>query len=101
MRWAVRFVLALLLLAVVAWGVLHWAIVPRIDQFRPRLERLATRWVGAPVTIGAIRAESNGLVPAIELTGITVRDAQGRAGLAIARAQVAFSIASLLRGGVE
>jgi len=100
-RWAVRIALALLLLAVLAWGVLHWMIVPRIDQFRPRLQQLATRWVGAPVNIGAIRAESNGLVPAVELTNITVRDAQARTGLTIARAQVAFSIASLLRGGVE
>ncbi|MDR0478702.1 MAG: TIGR02099 family protein, partial [Burkholderiaceae bacterium] len=100
-RWAVRIALALLLLAALAWGVLHWAIVPRIDQLRPRLERLATRWVGAPVSIGAISAESNGLTPVIELTGVTVHDAQGRAGLAIARAQVAFSITSLLRGGVE
>ena len=99
-RWAVRIVLALLLLAALAWGVLHWAIVPRIDQFRPRLERLATRWVGAPVTIGAISAQSNGVAPVIALTGVTVRDAQGRPGLTIARAHVAFSIASLLRGGV-
>jgi uncharacterized protein (TIGR02099 family) len=93
--------LALLLLAAVAWGVLHWVIVPRIDQFRPSLERLATRRLGAPVSIGAIRAQSNGLAPSVELTGITVRDAQGRAGLTIARAQVAFSVRSLLRGGVE
>jgi uncharacterized protein (TIGR02099 family) len=100
-RWAVRITLALLLLAVLAWGILHWAIVPRIGQFRPRLEQLATHWVGAPVTIGAISAESNGLTPVIALTGVTVRDAQDRPGLIIERAQVAFSIASLLRGGVE
>jgi uncharacterized protein (TIGR02099 family) len=100
-RWAVRIVLALLLLAALAWGVLHWAIVPRIDHFRPRLERLVTRWVGAPVTIGAISAQSNGLAPVIALTGVTVRDAQGRPGLTIGRARAAFSIASLLRGGVE
>ena len=100
-RWTVRIVLALLLLAVLAWGVLHWAIVPRIGQWRPRLEQLATRWVGMPVTIGAISAESNGLTPIVELTDVTVRDAQARPSLTIARAQVAFSVISLLRGGVE
>ena len=100
-RWAVRIVLALLLLAALAWGVLHWAIVPRIGQFRPRLEQLTTHWIGAPVTIGAISAQSNGLTPVIALTDVTVRDAQQRPALTIARAQAAFSIFSLLRGKAQ
>ena len=63
MRWALRGMAALLLLVLLAAAVLHWVIVPRIDDFRPRLEQLAARAIGSPVTIGAINADSNGLVP--------------------------------------
>ena len=39
------------------WLALHLWIVPRIADFRPALEQLATRTVGVPVQIGALQAE--------------------------------------------
>ena len=60
-------------------GAIHLVIVPRIDDWRPALERWATHAVGVPVKVGAIRAETQGadatpglawlpaLVPAFEL----------------------------------
>ena len=101
MRWTVRGVGALVLLMLLAGAVLHWIIVPRIDQFRPRLEQLASRAISAPVTIGAIEAESNGLVPAVSLRDVRVHDPTGRAGLHVPRVLAAFSVLSLGRGALE
>ncbi|HMN21782.1 MAG TPA: YhdP family protein [Ottowia sp.] len=97
-RWSLRAALALWLLAVIAWASLHWFIVPRIDDFRPRLEQLATRALGAPVVLGALRAESNGLVPTISVHAAQVLGAAGQPALEVARLLVTVSIGSLLRG---
>lgn len=103
---------SLVLLSSVAWGFLHWFIVPRIDDLRPRLERLASRAMGARVTAERIEAVSNGLIPVITLHGVTVRPnapdgensadgADGEAGLKVPRVLAAFSVRSLWRLGFE
>ena len=83
-------VLAAWALLAISWASLHLWIVPRIDDWRPELERWATRAVGVPVKVGAIRAESGqgghrwlpdflpGLAPSFELTDVQLMDAQGR-----------------------
>jgi hypothetical protein len=38
-----------------AWGALHFWIVPRIDDFRPSLERLAQKPETALVSLGPIQ----------------------------------------------
>lgn len=101
MRWVLRALYALLILMLLAWGALHWIIVPRIDDFRPRLEEFATRAVSAPVTIGSLRAESNGLVPSVALHDVRIHDPSGRAGLVVPRALAAFSVLSLSKGELE
>ncbi len=97
-RWSVRVALALWLLAVIAWASLHWLIVPRIDDFRPRVQQLAARTVGAPVVLGALRAESNGLVASISVADARVLDATGQPALELGRMLATVSIGSLLRG---
>jgi hypothetical protein len=52
--------LSLGLLLGMAWGVLHFWIVPRISDYRPTLERLAGQSIGVPVRIGQLTAESTG-----------------------------------------
>lgn len=101
MRWIVRGVAALALLLLLAAGVLHWWVLPRIDHFRPRLEQLASQALAAPVRIGALHAQADGLLPAIALQDVQVQDTQGRAALAVPRVLVAFSVLSLARGGLE
>ncbi len=101
MRWVLRGLAVLLVGLALATAVLHWGIVPRIDEFRPRLEQLASRAIAAPVTIGAIEAESNGLVPSLSLRDVRVHDPAGRSGLHVPRALVAFSVVSLARGRLE
>ena len=83
------------------WGALHWLIVPRIDEFRPLIEARATQLLGAPVHIGAISAQSNGMNPSFELTNVQLFDAQGREALRLPRVLAAMSPASLLFLGFE
>ena len=53
-----------------AWGALHWFIVPRISEFRPQLEAKASAILGVRVRIDAIAAQSNGMIPSFELVGV-------------------------------
>jgi len=100
-RWLLAaLVLAWLLLAL-AWGALHWVIVPRIDEFRPQLEARATRALGVSVRVGAVAAQSNGMVPALELRDVALLDAQGRVALSLPRVLIAVSPRSLWRLGFE
>ena len=101
MRWATRLIGVAFVLLILAAIVLHWVIVPRIDEFRPRLEAMVTRAIASPVTIGALRAESNGLVPTVSLHDVRVHDPTGRAGLQLPRVLASFSVLSLVRGELE
>ena len=83
------------------WAVLHLWIVPRIDDFRPALERLVTRTVGMPVRIGALQAESTGWAPSFELRDIRLFDPQDRPALHLPRVVVAISVRSVLHLGLE
>ncbi|MDT7834054.1 YhdP family protein [Aquabacterium sp. OR-4] len=96
--WRLAFGALLLLasLAVVAWLTLHWGILPRIDEWRPRVEREASRAIGAPVSIGRITVRSGSWVPAFELSDVVLRDARGREALRLPRVAAALSVPSLL-----
>ncbi len=100
-RWALGLTLAAWLILAAAWAALHGWIVPRIDSLRPQLEQQATRVLGVPVRIAAISAESAGVFPTVQLSGVTLLDEQGRAGLQLPRVVVALSPRSLLRLGFE
>jgi uncharacterized protein (TIGR02099 family) len=100
-RWLLAVVALAWLLLGLAWGALHWLIVPRIDEFRPQLEAQATRALGVPVRVGAISARSNGMVPSFELTEVALMDARNRVALSLPRVVVAISPRSLWRLGFE
>ncbi|MEY2683461.1 MAG: hypothetical protein RJA09_605, partial [Pseudomonadota bacterium] len=88
-------------LVVLTWGVLHGVIVPRIEEWRPQVERLATQTLGVRVTIGAIQTESRGPIPAIELHDVRLFDAANREALHLPRVLAALSITSIWQGGFE
>jgi uncharacterized protein (TIGR02099 family) len=86
---------------VAGWSLITWGILPRIDEFRPRLEELITQHSGLQVRIGRIEARSGGLVPSFELQDIRFTDAQGRDALRLPQVLVAISPNSLWRLGLD
>ncbi len=85
----------------VGWGAIHGWIVPRMGEWRPVLEREASRVLGLNVRIGAVSARSEGLLPSVELADVVLLDAQSREALRLPRVVVAFSPRSLLDLGFE
>ncbi|MDO8447267.1 MAG: YhdP family protein [Rhodoferax sp.] len=100
-RWSLGLLVAAWLIFLLAWGALHWLIVPRIGDFRPQLETRAAAILGVPVRIGAIAAHSTGMIPSFELTNVQLFDAQGREALRLPRILAALSPRSLWNLGFE
>lgn len=98
-RWLTRALVGMLLtawsLALIAWLTLHWGILPRLDDWRPQIERRVGDAIGVPMSIGAIRVRSGGWIPAFELEDVRLLDRQGRAALELGRVTAALSPASL------
>ncbi|WP_309680700.1 YhdP family protein [Polaromonas sp.] len=101
MRLLLWLVVTAWLLFGLSWFVLHGWIVPRIGDFRPRLEAEASKALGAPVRIGRLTAQSQGMIPSFELHDVTLLDAQGREVLRLPHVQGALSPVSLLGLGFE
>src|SRR3954463_4547548 len=100
-KWSLWLLLAATLLLALAWGALHQFIVPRIGELRPELERRASRALGIPVRIGAISAQSEGLIPSVTLRDVVLLDAQGRPALTLPLVVGAVSPRSLWNLGFE
>ena len=100
-RWLLWSVALVWLLFGLVWGAIHWLIVPRIGEFRPQLEVRASEALGIPVRVGVVAARSNGLMPSLELTDVTLFDPQGRVALRLPRVLVTVSPRSLWRLGFE
>ncbi len=100
-----RFLLVAVVLAwvvlVLAWGALHWLIVPRINEWRPQLEQQATRTLGVTVQVGSVVAVSNGWIPSFEMKDVRLLDSKGRLALSLPRIVAALSPQSLWRLGFE
>jgi uncharacterized protein (TIGR02099 family) len=89
------------LLFALSWGALHGWIVPRVDSWRPTLERMASRALGIEVRVGHVRAESVGPVPALWLEDVVLQDADGRPALRLSSVQASLSLRSLWRLGFD
>ena len=108
LRWIARALRGLLWLVAscwvlfgLSWLVLHGWIVPRIAEYRPRLEAQASRALGVPVRIGAISGRSVGAMPSFELRDVTLLDAQGREAVRLPHVLAALSPSSLWGLGFE
>jgi len=88
--------LSVLCLLVLAWLTLQWGILPHIEDWRPEIERQASRAVGVPVRIGHIGVRSSSWIPAIDLRDVVLRDASGAEALRLPRVSAALSPRSLL-----
>jgi uncharacterized protein (TIGR02099 family) len=67
-------------LLLLAWLTLQWGIVPRVGQWKPQIEQRASAALGVPVTIGAIRVQSSGWMPLIELDDVVLAPRVTNAG---------------------
>jgi uncharacterized protein (TIGR02099 family) len=100
-KWSLWLLLAASLLLALAWGALHSFIVPRIGDLRPALEIRAGQVLGVPVRIGAIRANSEGLIPTFTLQDVVLLDPQGREALRLPTVIGTLSPRSLWNLGFE
>lgn len=101
-RWSLGLVLGLWLLLASVWGGLHFWIVPRIGEWRPELETLASRTLGVPVSIGSLSAYRAGLVPTFELGEVVLHDPASQSeALRLPKVVVAVTAHSLMTLGVE
>ena len=82
-------------LVLLAWLLLHWAILPHIDKWRPALEREASKALGVPLRIGRITVTSGGWIPALALQEVRLLDGQGRETLRLPKVTAALSARSL------
>jgi uncharacterized protein (TIGR02099 family) len=84
-----------------AWATLHFWIVPRIEDFRPKLENLASQTIGVPVQMGRLVAVSSGWMPTFEIHDLALLDPEGRRALILPKVIFAISVRSVLDLGVE
>ena len=89
---------ALGVVIVAAMAVVHFWILPRINDFRPWLEQRASSTLGLKVHIREIAVLRQGLQPAIELRGLRFLDEEGNEGLHVHAIEAEASLLSLLRG---
>ncbi len=99
--WVLGLVLGMWLIFGLAWAALHGWIVPRIGEFRPRIEAGLTRVLGTPLRIGAITAQGGPLVPSFEIRDVVLLDREGREALRLGRVVALLSPRSLARLGFE
>ncbi|MDR2614421.1 MAG: hypothetical protein LBC91_03755, partial [Candidatus Accumulibacter sp.] len=88
--WIVYFLFILLILS------LRYAILPRIENHRPAIERMIAESIGRKVSIGRIEAGWADLHPDLTLYDVGVADAEGRPALSFARVEMVLSWRSVI-----
>ena len=88
-------------LLVLVWGSLHVFIVPRIDDYRPLLQKQASHTLGLRVEIAKVSVLGGWWAPQLRIQDIQLFDTQGREALRLPQVDVVVSARSLLRGKFE
>lgn len=88
-------------LLVLVWGSLHLFIVPRIDDFRPVLQRQASHTLGLRVEIAKVSVLGGWWTPQLRIQDVQIFDSQGREALRLPQVDVVVSARSLIRGKFE
>ncbi|WP_321879413.1 YhdP family phospholipid transporter [Paraburkholderia bannensis] len=86
------FIVAVLLLG------LRYVVLPHVDDFRPRIEKLVSDKIHADFRIGKLSPHWSGFQPGIDVANLTIRDRHGNLALNIphATASVAWRSAVML-----
>lgn len=77
---------------------MRYVVLPRIDDFRPRIEALVSARLHAQLTIGKLAPHWAGLEPGVDVTNLVILDARGNRALSVPHATATLSWSSLLRG---
>lgn len=94
--WVVSMVLGVMaVLASVAWAVLLWVILPRINDWRAELAEQATRTLGVRVQVAEVLGHAEGLWPTLTLRDVRFLDAQGRTGLRLPEVSARVALSTL------
>lgn len=84
-----------LALAALAWSLLLFQILPRIDRWRTDLAEQATRALGVPVRIGALVGQRQGIWPQVTLKEVTLLDPAGRPALKLPEISAQLSLTTM------
>jgi uncharacterized protein (TIGR02099 family) len=95
-RLAAGLLLLLLLTVLLAWGVMQWAILPRVNQWRPQLEARVSRALGVEAHIAAIDVGPGYWRRTLTLREVVLKDSRGEDALRLQQVEVVLSPASLL-----
>ena len=101
--WLRRLARALALLAAIGYFgfaliflTLRYVVLPHIEDYRGNIERMLSGSLNLPVAISRIDASWQGLRPHLSLSGLAVRDREGRPALAFDKVYADVSWTSLL-----
>ncbi|TAL98268.1 MAG: DUF3971 domain-containing protein [Paraburkholderia sp.] len=101
LRHTLRVVLAIaLVLYFIAVGLflgLRYAVLPRVDAFRPHIEAAVSSKLHAQLDIGRLAPHWTGFQPGIDITNLTIRDRDGHTALTIPHATATLSWRSLVQ----
>jgi uncharacterized protein (TIGR02099 family) len=98
-RLALRAFLWLLILCLFTIGLTmlatrYW-VMPRVNEWRPQVERIVSDVLGAPVKIGRMEASWRGLNPVVALNDVVIAGRGGAAVLALPRIEGTMSWSSV------
>ncbi|MGA7777999.1 MAG: YhdP family protein [Paraburkholderia sp.] len=74
---------------------LRYGLLPRVDDFRPRIETLVSEKIHAQLSIGKLAPHWTGFQPGIDVTNLIIRDHEGKAALTIPHATATVAWRSL------
>lgn len=81
--------------------ILNFWIAPRINQYRPQLEKLFSERMGTSLQIGRLQARHHGLFPEFYIYDATLRDEHGQIALTVGQVEAHLSLWALFAFDVQ
>jgi uncharacterized protein (TIGR02099 family) len=75
---------------------LRYIVLPQVDNFRPRIERLVSEKIHADFRIGKLSPHWSGFQPGIDVTDLTIRERDGNVALRVPHAMASVSWRSVV-----
>ena len=100
-RWLVAGLVAVYFLAGLSFLLVRDVVLPRVDYFRGDIGTALGDALGLPVSIDGLWADVSGLRPRLRLSGLQLRDREGRPALRLDAVDATLAWSSLLRGQIH